>query len=162
MTNDEARELLDPQARLGNRVDRLSLERFPNGVSIRRQVAHGTMHVPLPQSVQSTVAIGRHVTLHRGQSDSRQLRSLLSLQSAMQRPQHQQLAADVRLRMRLPFFVDKPLFVLRQPNAKPSHRWPPCQNHTVNLDGDKKKSADLLKISLKTLYNRLNQYRGGP
>jgi two-component system, NtrC family, response regulator HydG len=30
-----------------------------------------------------------------------------------------------------------------------------------HVDGDKKKAADLLKISLKTLYNRLNVYRGG-
>ena len=31
-----------------------------------------------------------------------------------------------------------------------------------NVSGNKKKASDLLKISLKTLYNRLNQYRGGP
>jgi DNA-binding NtrC family response regulator len=30
-----------------------------------------------------------------------------------------------------------------------------------HVEGDKKKAADLLKISLKTLYNRLNVYRGG-
>jgi two-component system, NtrC family, response regulator AtoC len=28
-----------------------------------------------------------------------------------------------------------------------------------HCDGDKKKAADLLKISLKTLYNRLNEYK---
>jgi DNA-binding NtrC family response regulator len=27
-----------------------------------------------------------------------------------------------------------------------------------HCDGDKKKAADVLKISLKTLYNRLNEY----
>ncbi len=31
-----------------------------------------------------------------------------------------------------------------------------------HVEGDKKKASDILKISLKTLYNRLNQYRGGP
>jgi len=31
-----------------------------------------------------------------------------------------------------------------------------------HFEGDKKKASDILKISLKTLYNRLNQYRGGP
>ena len=31
-----------------------------------------------------------------------------------------------------------------------------------SVSGNKKKASDLLKISLKTLYNRLNQYRGGP
>jgi DNA-binding NtrC family response regulator len=31
-----------------------------------------------------------------------------------------------------------------------------------NVNGNKQKASDLLKISLKTLYNRLNQYRGGP
>ncbi|HVQ28111.1 MAG TPA: sigma-54 dependent transcriptional regulator [Vicinamibacteria bacterium] len=31
-----------------------------------------------------------------------------------------------------------------------------------HFKGDKKKTSDTLKISLKTLYNRLNQYRGGP
>jgi DNA-binding NtrC family response regulator len=30
-----------------------------------------------------------------------------------------------------------------------------------HCDGDKKKAADVLKISLKTLYNRLNEYRPG-
>lgn len=30
-----------------------------------------------------------------------------------------------------------------------------------HFDGDKKKAADVLKMSLKTLYNRINQYRGG-
>ena len=30
------------------------------------------------------------------------------------------------------------------------------------VDGNKQKASDILKISLKTLYNRLNQYRGGP
>jgi DNA-binding NtrC family response regulator len=29
------------------------------------------------------------------------------------------------------------------------------------FEGDKKKAAEILKISLKTLYNRLNQYKGG-
>ena len=29
-----------------------------------------------------------------------------------------------------------------------------------HCDGDKKKAADVLKISLKTLYNRLNEYKG--
>ena len=28
-----------------------------------------------------------------------------------------------------------------------------------HCDGDKKKAADVLKISLKTLYNRLNEYK---
>jgi DNA-binding NtrC family response regulator len=31
-----------------------------------------------------------------------------------------------------------------------------------HVEGDKKKASEILKISLKTLYNRLNQYRGGP
>ena len=31
-----------------------------------------------------------------------------------------------------------------------------------HFEGDKKKASGILKISLKTLYNRLNQYRGGP
>ena len=31
-----------------------------------------------------------------------------------------------------------------------------------HFEGDKKKASEILKISLKTLYNRLNQYRGGP
>jgi DNA-binding NtrC family response regulator len=30
-----------------------------------------------------------------------------------------------------------------------------------SFEGDKKKTADVLKISLKTLYNRLSEYRGG-
>jgi DNA-binding NtrC family response regulator len=30
-----------------------------------------------------------------------------------------------------------------------------------HYEGDKKKAADVLKISLKTLYNRLNEYKGG-
>ena len=30
-----------------------------------------------------------------------------------------------------------------------------------HCDGDKKKAADVLKISLKTLYNRLNEYKAG-
>jgi two-component system response regulator AtoC len=30
-----------------------------------------------------------------------------------------------------------------------------------HFEGDKKKAADVLKISLKTLYNRLNEYKGG-
>lgn len=30
-----------------------------------------------------------------------------------------------------------------------------------HFEGDKKKAADVLKMSLKTLYNRINQYRGG-
>jgi two-component system, NtrC family, response regulator AtoC len=30
-----------------------------------------------------------------------------------------------------------------------------------HFEGDKKKAADTLQISLKTLYNRINQYRGG-
>ena len=29
------------------------------------------------------------------------------------------------------------------------------------LGNDKKKAAEILQISLKTLYNRINQYRGG-
>jgi len=28
-----------------------------------------------------------------------------------------------------------------------------------HCDGDKKKAAEVLKISLKTLYNRLNEYK---
>jgi DNA-binding NtrC family response regulator len=28
-----------------------------------------------------------------------------------------------------------------------------------HYDGDKKKAAEILKISLKTLYNRLNEYK---
>jgi DNA-binding NtrC family response regulator len=31
-----------------------------------------------------------------------------------------------------------------------------------HVDGNKMKASEILKISLKTLYNRLNQYRGGP
>ena len=30
-----------------------------------------------------------------------------------------------------------------------------------HCDGDKKKTADILEISLKTLYNRLNEYKPG-
>src|SRR6266568_4399035 len=30
-----------------------------------------------------------------------------------------------------------------------------------HFEGDKKKAAEILKISLKTLYNRINQYKGG-
>ena len=118
----DARQSLDPLAGLVHGARGLAGELLADKITMSGQVAHGASDAPLAQPLQATVAEGSEVALHGGASQTSNLGGLLAAETAVQKPEHEHLAADMLLGVGVAFSVDDPLLLLGQLNAKPSHR----------------------------------------
>jgi len=88
------------------------------------QVAHRPDDSPPPQAVRPAVAVGRHVPLDGRPAETGDLGGLLPGDAAVEQPEDEHLAADVRLGVGIPLRIDDRLLGIRERDPKPSHPWP--------------------------------------
>ena len=120
-TATQSGQRLDPVASLGHRPHRGVGQGFPDGVGVGRQIADGAGHVPLPQAVQTAVTVRSHVALNGGPAHTGNDGGLCPRDLAVQQPENEHCATDVRLGVRLALGSDDLLLVVGQGNGKPGH-----------------------------------------
>jgi hypothetical protein len=78
------------------------------------QVAHRPDDAPPPQSVQAALAVGGHVPLDGGPTESGDLGRLGPGDAAVEQPKDEHLAADVGVGVGIPLRVDDRLLGIRE------------------------------------------------
>ena len=135
-TATDASQRLDSVARLGNRADRLVLERCPDDIAECDQLAHWPSHIRAPKPIQSTSPIGIQIPLHRGPRYLNDFRRLLTGQAAMEEPDRPHLVTNWETGVARPLLIDNPLLVFGELYAKPRHDPPPCGARGKSLLAD--------------------------
>jgi hypothetical protein len=85
------------------------------------QVTDWTRDAPLPQAVEAAVPEGGDIALDGGAAQADDLGRLGAAEAAVEKPQHEHLAADVFLGVGVTFGVNDLLLLLGQSNPQPSH-----------------------------------------
>ena len=117
----ETRELFDAVGGFGDGADRRCAQRGFDLFGVAGQLADGSDDAPMPQAREAALAVGGEVALHGGPSHTRDLTCLQTGEPRIHRPEHEHLAANVQVRMRVPFGGDGRLFGLREQNRDACH-----------------------------------------
>ena len=113
--------MFDAVGGFGDGADRRLVQRGFDLFGVAGQRADRPDDAPMPQAIEAALAVGGEVAFNGGPSKTSDLACLQMGQPRMDRPEDQHLAADVQIRMRVPFGGDGCLFGFRKLNRDACH-----------------------------------------